>query len=315
MAIPELIFLPRVLPSLGAEIQLCSAIIVLLPYVFLFLASFVDPGYVLKTTLNFHGSLYPYDHALYLPGQICKTCNVPKPARSKHCSICGFCVAKADHHCIFINGCVGYGNQHWFLLLLLSTAILTSAGALLGGMHLFRIVTRTFPAFTFRGSELSWSEYSMFWNWAMMQEPGVGGISLLCLLTTPLVWGLLLYSVYLVYRGMTTNESGKWKDFQLDIDDGYIYRRPLLPNRPRDSRVEPQVIGWPKSGKEIYARTYEEPPMNTMNLPGDGPWHREWALNDVENIYDIGFLGNLIDVFLPRRFLIARTRRNGTHVE
>ena len=29
----------------------------------------------------------------------CKKCNLPKPVRSHHCSICNRCVLKMDHHC------------------------------------------------------------------------------------------------------------------------------------------------------------------------------------------------------------------------
>jgi len=29
---------------------------------------------------------HPYDGTLYLPGVVCSTCNIVKPARSKHCS-------------------------------------------------------------------------------------------------------------------------------------------------------------------------------------------------------------------------------------
>jgi len=112
--------------------------------------------------------------------------------------------------------------------------------------------------------------------------------------------------MYLVYRGMTTNESGKWSDFQFDIGDGFVYRRQLSPTRPIDSKWEPDVIGWPKSSSQAYLRAFNnEPPQDTADLPGEGPWHQDFTFEDVENIYDIGFLGNAIDVFLPRRYLMA----------
>lgn len=139
----------------------------------------------------------------------------------------------------------------------------------------------------------------------MQTEPRVGSIALLCLLTTPLVWGLFVYSLYLVYRGMTTNESGKWTDFQLDIDDGYVYRRQLPQNRQRDSRSEPDVLGWPKSSNHIYIRAYDEPPSAMSELPGEGAWHRDFTLANVENIYDIGFVGSMFDVLFPRKYLMA----------
>ena len=38
-----------------------------------------------------------------------------KPARAHHCSECGFCVFKMDHHCPWINNCVGQKNMKYFL--------------------------------------------------------------------------------------------------------------------------------------------------------------------------------------------------------
>jgi palmitoyltransferase ZDHHC4 len=120
--------------------------------------------------------------------------------------------------------------------------------------------------------------------------------------------------MYLAYRGMTTNESGKWGDFQLDVSDGYIFRRPLSNNRQPDRRMEPEVLDWPKDNKYYYARAYHEPLEPTADLPGEGQWEKggqEWTLADVDNIYDIGLVGNMIDVFLPRKYLAAYNGNGG----
>lgn len=40
----------------------------------------------------------------------------PKPERTHHCSICDTCVLKFDHHCPWLNQCVGMGNERYFVL-------------------------------------------------------------------------------------------------------------------------------------------------------------------------------------------------------
>lgn len=49
----------------------------------------------------------------------CHTCLVRKPLRSKHCRDCGYCIARMDHHCVWLDGCVGVLNHGRFLLFVL----------------------------------------------------------------------------------------------------------------------------------------------------------------------------------------------------
>lgn len=40
----------------------------------------------------------------------------PKPERSHHCRACRTCTLKFDHHCPWLNQCVGLGNERYFVL-------------------------------------------------------------------------------------------------------------------------------------------------------------------------------------------------------
>ncbi|XP_044225558.1 palmitoyltransferase ZDHHC23-A isoform X2 [Thunnus albacares] len=55
----------------------------------------------------------------------CPLCKIMRPPRAGHCRTCGSCVQRLDHHCIWINSCVGQGNHRSFLLTL-SVFLLTS---------------------------------------------------------------------------------------------------------------------------------------------------------------------------------------------
>lgn len=48
-------------------------------------------------------------------GPWCQTCDAPKPERAHHCSSCGKCTLRMDHHCIFTNCCIGERNYRYFM--------------------------------------------------------------------------------------------------------------------------------------------------------------------------------------------------------
>jgi len=52
-------------------------------------------------------------------GRWCRKCVKVKPDRCHHCRICQRCVLKMDHHCPWINNCVGFYNYKYFYLFIL----------------------------------------------------------------------------------------------------------------------------------------------------------------------------------------------------
>ncbi|NXJ84229.1 ZDHC7 Palmitoyltransferase, partial [Trogon melanurus] len=64
---------------------------------------------------------------------VCDRCEAFRPPRAHHCRICHRCVRRMDHHCPWINNCVGELNQKYFIQFLFYTGLasLYAAGLVL----------------------------------------------------------------------------------------------------------------------------------------------------------------------------------------
>ncbi|XP_064168102.1 palmitoyltransferase ZDHHC7 [Anguilla rostrata] len=108
-----------------------------------------DPGAVPKGNAT-----KEYMDSLQLkPGEViykCPKCCSIKPERAHHCSICKRCIRKMDHHCPWVNNCVGENNQRFFVLFTMYIALISTHALVLSGFQFFTCV------------KVQWSECSDF---------------------------------------------------------------------------------------------------------------------------------------------------------
>ena len=76
---------------------------------------------------------------LYIEHKFCSACHLEMPLRCKHCKDCDQCVATHDHHCPWVNNCIGELNvRQFYIYIFMQAAQLIQGLSIVGRVLLHR---------------------------------------------------------------------------------------------------------------------------------------------------------------------------------
>lgn len=162
--------------------------------------------------------------------QYCNVCQGFKAPRAHHCRSCGHCVMKMDHHCPWINSCVGHENHATFTRFVFHAPLGCAVACIYQSYFLYKMLfSTTYSAQTHYFLRSFQSAFMLFMS---------VGLSLGVALSVSV---LLFYQVRSIIRNRTMVE-----DWILDKAD-YRHECEQLP-----PYVYPYDLGWKQNCMQVF---------------------------------------------------------------
>jgi len=259
------------------------------------MASFKNPGVITAQNQKAFNAMFPPDDQIFFENNECSTCQYgQKPGRSKHCSLCGWCVAKFDHHCIWVNNCIGIGNHYYFMMFLLSNAIICAYGCYLGGTILYEytVVNQLFNAVFIEPhtQERLPATSLIVAQYLLHVHRQLAFVVILCAVMAVVLIAFFGWHLYLILRGTTSNEMMKWKTLR------QLARETTADEKKKYAAQMEAYEAQQAAIKGLEAVDEEE---EILEKPSWEPREYEKL---IENLYHRGCWGNLKLVIWPPDF-------------
>ncbi|KAK7203679.1 palmitoyltransferase erf2 [Myxozyma melibiosi] len=133
----------------------------------------------------------PLAPTIDLAVKYCTVCNIWRPARASHCRTCDCCIDRLDHHCKWLNVCVGARNYRYFFTFIASSSILALLTSISSFLAVF-LWKRDHQASTLD---------------ALRSAPVCFALALYCAVGLLYPAALLVFHMSLLCRGMNTREQ------------------------------------------------------------------------------------------------------------